>query len=168
MRNTLLLAALTAAIMASVAFAQRRTPENQSVDSETKIFIGQTVDDAKKALSSRQIKFGEDGFALRQWSPDGANLFAHIDENHTSACIYYSKSRSQVIRLDMVFFQSRQGNRADRVWLSATELQLNADRTYSVKFKAPLTDEELKKLEEDRPRPQSPAKKPQKARRTQK
>lgn len=167
MRNTLLLAALTAAIMVSAAFAQRRTPGNQSVDSETKIFIGQTLADAKKALSGRQIEFGEGGFALRKWSPDGANLFAHIDENHTSACIYYSKSRSQVTRLDMVFSQSRQSNGADRVWLSATELQLNADRTYSVKFKAPLTDEELRKLEEDRPA-QSSAKPLQKARRKQK
>lgn len=89
-------------------------------------------------------------------TPDRANLSVHIDKNHTYACVYHSKSKSQVTGLDMVFFRSRKFYGADNVWLSATELHLDADGTYSVKFKAPLSDEELRKLEDHRPPSQLP------------
>ncbi|HVX10667.1 MAG TPA: hypothetical protein VHC22_05765 [Pirellulales bacterium] len=147
---------MAAAIAASAGFAQQRKAGNQAVDTEAKIYIGQSLEDAKKALSSREIGFGEGGFAFVEGDPDRANLNAIIDKNHTYVCIYYSKASSKVTGVDMVFFRSRQNYGADNAWLPATELQIDADRTYSVKFKAPLTDEERKKLEEDRRPPQFP------------
>lgn len=140
MRNSLFPAMLAAAITACVAFAQSPKPGNQAVDSPAKIFIGQSLEHAKKALSSRQIEFGEGGFAFVKGDPDQANLYVIIDKNHTYACIFYSKSNSKVTGLNMVFFSSRQNYGADNAWLPATELQIDADRTYSVKFKAPLSE----------------------------
>ena len=157
MRNTFFPAVLAAAITACVAFAQQPKPENQDVDAEAKIFVGQSLERAKEALSSRQIEFGEGGFALVKGALDQANLIVIIDKNHAYACIFYSKSSSTVTGLSMVFFSSRQNYGADNAWLPATELQIDKDRTYSVKFKAPLTDEERKKLEANRPAAQFPA-----------
>jgi hypothetical protein len=159
MRNALLPAVSTAAITACVAFAQQPHPGNQAADSEARIYIGQSLEHAKQALSSRQIDFGEGGFAFVKGDPDRANLNVIIDKNHAYACIFYSKAQAKVTGLDLVFFASRENYGADNAWLPATELQLNADRTYCVKFKAPLTDEELKKLKDNRPPAEVPSNK---------
>ncbi len=150
MRYAILLAALVGPI-ACVAFAQLQKSGNSPVATEAKVFVGQSLDDAKKAMSSRKIDFHEGGFAFAKGDPDESNLIVIIDKSHTWACVWYSKSKSQVTGLAMVFRPSRQAVKPEQSWLPATELLLNEDRSYSVKFKPPLTDEEIKKLEENRP-----------------
>lgn len=154
MRIAGLITAIAAAIVACMAFAQQRDPANLTPGS--KVFIGQPLDNAKEAMTSRKIEFHEGGFALAQGDPDESNLIVIIDKSHTLACVWYSKSKSQVTRLAMVFRPHRQAVKPEQSWLPATELVLNEDRSYSVKFKPPLTDDEIKKTEKDRPPPQVP------------
>ena len=156
MRNMMLAALFISAAIACIGYSQDTASEAAPKVSPTKLFIGQRLADAKKALSERQIEFGEGGFAFAKGDPDEANLFVTIDKNHTYACVYYSKSRSQVSGLHMVFFPSRKHGKVAESWLPATELQLNKDRSYTVTFSPPLTDDELKKLRESRSEPQLP------------
>jgi len=154
MRSVGLLTAIAAAIITCMAFAQQR--QSVEVTPSSKVFIGQQLGDAKKAMTRRKIEFHEGGFALVKGDPDESNWIVIIDKSLTYACVWYSKSKSQVTRLSMVFRPHRQAVKPEQSWLPATELLLNEDRSYSVKFKPPLTDEEIKKLEENRTRPQGP------------
>lgn len=144
MRNASLLTALVAAVATCVAIAQQRTVNEKAPVLEAKVFVGQALDDAKKAMSSRKIEFNEGGFAFTKGDPDESNLIVIIDKSHAYACVWYSKSKAQVTRLAMVFRPSRTAVMPEQSWLPATELLLNEDRSYSVKFKPPLTDEEIK------------------------
>jgi hypothetical protein len=157
MRNAILLTALVTPILACVAFGWQRNPENKALGSEAKVFIGQSLDDAKKAMSSRKIEFGAGGrFAFSKGDPDHDYLSLVIDKSHTLACIWYSKSKSQVIGLSLVFRPFLQATKGEYTWLAATELVFHEDRSYSVKFKPPLTDEERRKVEASRPPLQHP------------
>lgn len=156
MRNATLVTAFVAAILTCRAFAQQRNAVDKTPGAEAKVFIGQSLSDAKKAMSSRKIDFNEGGFAFVKGDPDESNLIVIIDKSHTWACVWYSKSKSQVTRLAMVFRPTGQAGKPEQSWLAATEFVLHEDRSYSVKFKPPQTGEEIKKREETRPPPRYP------------
>jgi hypothetical protein len=117
---------------------------------EAKVFIGQTLEDAKKAMARRNTDFGEGAFDMINGDPDESTLAVTIDESHTSAIIWYSKAMSQVTKLSMLFRPHRQALKPEYSWIPATELVLNEDRSYSVEFKPALTDDDIKKREEKR------------------
>lgn len=155
MRNAILMTSLAITIVTCTAFAQKPNPAAKAQDSESKVFIGQSLDDAKKALANRKIDFGGP-LAIAKLDPEQDYLNAVIDKNHTFANIFYSKSKSQVTAITMRFRSHLQAPRGEHTWLSASQLILHEDRSNSVKFKPPLTDEEIKKLEENRPPLQVP------------
>jgi hypothetical protein len=153
MRNATLASALIGATIACPGYAQQR----QSVAPEAKVFVGQSLEHAKRALASRQIEFHEGGFAFIKRDPDQSNLIAIIDKSHTYACIFYSKSRSQVPGLDVVFFPAQPHTKPSETWLSATELVVHDDRGYSARFSPPPTDEQLKERQKSRPASRPPS-----------
>lgn len=146
-------------MLACVSFSQQTTTDNDLEDpTPDRLFVGQSLEQAKSILTKRKIEYHEGGFALANVNPDRANLIVIIDKNHTYACVHYSKSQSKVTSMQMVFFPSRtQHAKTTESWLPATELRLNKDRTYAVLFSPPLTDDELKKIEEIQPKPQLPS-----------
>ncbi|HUG18741.1 MAG TPA: hypothetical protein VMM56_07165 [Planctomycetaceae bacterium] len=158
MRVRIIATALMLTVLVSVSFPQQTMTDTDSQDLKpNRLFVGQSLDLVKSILTKREIEFAEGGFAFAKGDPDRANLIVIIDKNHTYACVHYSKSQSKVTGLQMVFFPSRsQHGKANESWLSATELQLNNDRTYAVLFSPPSTDDELRKFEENRPKPQLP------------
>jgi hypothetical protein len=156
MRSILPATVVISAAIASIVYSQRTTREVVAKSCPTKLFIGQPLADAKNALSAQQIEFGEGGFAFAKGDPDQENLIVIIDKNHTHACVYYSKSRSRISGLHLVFFPSRKHGKLVESWLPATELQLNSDRTYSVTFSPSFIEDELRQLEESRTEPQLP------------
>jgi len=161
MRRAILLAAVAAPVAACVAFAQQQAHVDAMPVS--KVFVGQPLADATNALSSKNVEFHEGGFAFVQGDPDESNLVASIDGNHALACVWYSKSKAKVTRMAMVFRPHRRAPKSEQSWLAATELVLNEDRSYAVKFKAPLTADELRKLEANQPPPAYPVFSPQPA-----
>jgi hypothetical protein len=157
MRITILATALIVTFLACISLSQQTTTGTDLQEAPTRLFVGQSIETAKDALSKHKIEFGEGGFAFAKSDPDRANWIVIIDKNHTYACVHYSKSQSKVTGLQMVFFPSRTNHgKANESWLSATELQLNDDRTYSVRFSPAMTDDELKKAEANRPDPKLP------------
>lgn len=149
---------LLVTMLAFVSFSQQTTTDTDSEDpTPDRLFVGQSLEQAKSILTKRKIEYDEGGFAFAS-DPDHAHLSVVIDKNHTYACVFYSKSQSKVTGLRMVFFPSRtQHVMLNESWLPATELRLNNDRTYAVLFSPPLTDDELKKIEENQPKPQLPS-----------
>lgn len=159
MRIGILATALMVTVLACVSLSQQPTRDTgvPNIRANT-LFVGQTLEEAKNRLTKQGIEFAEGGFAFAKGDPDRAILIVVIDKNHTYACVHYSKSQAKVTGLRMVFFPSRsQHGKSNESWLPARELQLNTDRTYSVLFSPPLTDDELKKSEENRPKPQLPS-----------
>ncbi|QDV82263.1 hypothetical protein [Planctomycetes bacterium TBK1r] len=157
MRISMLATVCLFSAICCVGYSQHTTQKTATTGAPAKLFIGQSLADSKKALSDRQVKFGEGGFAFAKGNPDEGNLVVTIDNNHTYACVYYSKSQSVITKLDMVFFPSRRHGKAAESWLPATELQLNDDRSYCVTFAAPLIDDELREMKLGRPASQLPS-----------
>lgn len=150
---------LLVTMLACVSFSQQTTTDTDLEDpTPDRLFVGQSLEQVKSILTKRKIEFDEGGFAIAYVDPDRTHLSVTIDTNHTYACIHYSKSLTKVTNIQLVFFPSRtQHTRTNESWLFARELQLNNDRTYAVLFSPPLTDDELKKIEENQPKPQLPS-----------
>lgn len=150
MRIGIFATALMVTALACVSLSQQTASDTGVQDTTPNtLFVGQALENAKRTLTKQGIEFAEGGFAFAKGDPDRANLIVIIDKNHTYACVHYSKSQSKVTGLQMVCFPSRsRHDKGNESWLPATELQLNNDRTYSVLFSPPLTDDELKKTEE--------------------
>lgn len=121
------------------------------------VYVGQSIEDTKSALEKRGIEHGEGGFAFEKGDPDQSNLFAIVDSKHVSVCIYYSKSKSQVTGLDLVFSPGRRFGKLYESWVSAKKLVLHEDGCYAVLFNPPATHEKpqpvkSKKAESQLPR----------------
>jgi hypothetical protein len=113
-------------------------------------FVGQSVQTAKDLLTNCGIKFGEVGFALARTDPDRSNLFFNRDPDHTDVCAYFSKSKSTITDISLVFYPARnQRSKSGEAWISANEIIMRKDRSYSVSFTTPITEEEILKRAEN-------------------
>jgi hypothetical protein len=124
---------------------------------ESSVFVGQSLDAAKHALNGQEITFGEGGFSFAMVDPDQSNLYINIDPNHATACAFYSKSTAEITGIQIAFFPSRkQRSKSGETWVQANEIRFNNDRSYSVTFAPPLTEDELTRLESTAPQLQLP------------
>lgn len=122
-----------------------------------RIFVGQSLEDATNVLKNRGIKFGEGGFAFARIDPDRSNLYFNLDPNHADVCAYFSKSKSTITGISLVFYPARkQRSKSGEAWISADEVLLLQNRSYSVTFTTPITEEELKRAEDNAPKNQFP------------
>lgn len=122
-----------------------------------RIFVGQSLEDATNVLKNRGIKFGEGGFAFARTDPDRSNLYFNLDPNHSDVCAYFSKSKSTITGISLVFYPARkQRSKSGEAWISADEILLLKNRSYSVTFTTPITEEELKRAEDNAPKNQFP------------
>ena len=103
-----------------------------------------------------RIGAGEGGLALALTDPDRSNLFFTLDKDHTNVAVFFSKSSRMVTGIELIIKPSLRSPRITHSWLAAKRVQLNADRSYSVRFAPPLTDEEREELRKNRPEPQYP------------
>jgi len=158
MRNFMLATMVIVGVFSYASLSRLSGSDDMPHDSTAnRVYIGQSIEDAKRIFAKQGIEPSERVFAFPKVDPDLEHLIVIIDKNHTSACVHYSKAQSKVTRLQMIFFSSRrQPSKSSESWLSATELQLNDDRTYSVTFSPPLTDDEIRTAEENSPPPQLP------------
>jgi hypothetical protein len=123
------------------AFAQENYNATNR-DITDRVFVGQSLQAAKDALTNCGIKFGEAGFALAKTDPDRSNLFFNLDPDHTDVCAYFSKSSSTITGISLVFYPARkQRSKSGEAWISANEIILRKDRSYSVTFTTPITEE---------------------------
>lgn len=123
-----------------------------------RVFVGQSLQDAMDALRNCDIKFGErDGFAFARTDPDRTHLYFNLDPNHADVCAYFSKSKSTITGISLVFYPSRKlRSKSGDAWVSAKEIVIKRDRSYSVTFAAPITAEDLRRVEERTPTNQFP------------
>ncbi len=122
-----------------------------------RIFVGQSLKDATNVLKNRGIKFGEGGFAFARTDPDRSNLYFNLDPNQADVCAYFSKSKSTITGISLVFYPARlQRSKSGEAWISADEILLLQNRSYSVTFTTPITEEELKRAEDNAPKNQFP------------
>jgi hypothetical protein len=149
---------LLASLYAPPTSAQQRGGASVAQRSQPyRIAVGQSLDDTCAILKARSIEFGEGGFAFALGDPDRSNLHFQLDEDHTSVCVFFSKSKQVVTGISLVFFPSRrEQSKTTRTWVAATEVLLHEDRSYSVRFSKPLTAEELRKREAAQPKSQIP------------
>ena len=121
------------------------------------IIIGQSLESVSGILKQQGIEFSEGGFAITRSDPDRSNLFFKLDEDHTWVCAYFSISKQTITGLSIVFFPDRTSQaKAFRSWISATELALYPDKSYAVHFSKPLTREQLREAEANRPKDEFP------------
>ncbi len=125
-------------------------------DGIDRVFVGQSVEVATNVLKNRGIKFDEAKFSQVRTDPDISNLYFNLDPNHADACAYYSKSKSTITGIALIFYPSRKQRAKFEPRISAKELVLYQDRSYSVTFSIPITEEELKRAEESAPKNQYP------------
>jgi hypothetical protein len=124
---------------------------------DDRVFVGQSLEAATNVLKNRGIKFGEGGFAFARTDPDRSNLYFNLDPNHADVCAYFSKSKSTITGISLVFYSSRkQRSKSGETWISANEIILRQDRSYSVAFTIPKTAEELDRAEANAPKSQYP------------
>ncbi len=122
-----------------------------------RIFVGQSLEAATNVLKNRGIKFGEGGFAFARTDPDRSNLYFNLDPNHADVCAYFSRSKSTITGISLVFYPARkQRSKSGDAWISANEVLLLQNRSYSVTFTTPVTEEELKRAEDNAPKNQYP------------
>lgn len=135
----------------------RAVAQETNRDGNDRVFVGQSLETATNVLKSRGIKFGEGGFAFARTDPDRSNLVFNIDPNHADVCLYFSKSKSTITGISLVFYPSRkQRSKSGEAWISANEVLLLENRSYSVIFTTPITEEELKRVEDNVPKSQYP------------
>ena len=116
------------------------------------VYVGQPLDGLSEILAVRKVRNSEGGFAFAKGDPDQSNLLFTLDEDHTWVCAFFSKSRMRITGLTMVFFPGRTAHdKASESWIPATEILLYADRSYAVHFAVPLTSEQLRDAEANRP-----------------
>lgn len=142
------------------AVAQETNTENNR-DANDRVFVGQSLEAATNALKDRGITFGEGGFAFARTDPDRSNLYFNLDPNHADVCAYFSKSKSAITGISLVFYPARkQRSKSGEAWVSADEIFFRQDRSYSVTFTTPITEEELKRAEDNSQKSQYPKQPP--------
>jgi hypothetical protein len=123
--------------------------ETNRIDND-RIFVGQSLEAATNVLKNRGIKFDEGGFAFARTDPDRSNLYFNLDPNHADVCASFSKSKSTITGISLVFYPARkQRSKSGEAWISANEILLLQNRSYSVTFTTPITEEELKRAEDN-------------------
>jgi hypothetical protein len=101
------------------------------------VAVGDSIQQTKAKLRAVKLLFGEGGFAFVA-REDEANLYCVIDENHTYAAIFYSKSRQIVTRISLVFFPSKEVHgKYTESWLDAQSIGFEPDGSYRVHFSPP-------------------------------
>ncbi len=144
------------------SFGQETQPAAHRNTNE-RVFVGQSLEAATNVLKNRGIKFGEGGFAFARTDPDRSNLYFNLDPNHVDVCAYYSKSKSSITGISLVFYPARkQRSKTGEAWIAANEILLRQDRSYSVTFTVPITEEELKRVEDNAAKNQNPQLPPRK------
>ncbi len=87
--------------------------------------------------------FAVDEPPLALTNDDLANLSFTLDEDHTRACVFFSKSSKAVTGISLVFFPSEnQPGKLYQSALQAKSVRFNADRSYTVHFAPPMTDQQ--------------------------
>jgi hypothetical protein len=155
MTNRIVAASVILAVAVCTAHSQQEGAKSEAEREPLKLYVGQSLADATEVIKRSGRKHGEGG-SFRM-VPDQWNLYVVADPNHADIYVFYSKSLSQVTRLSMAFFPSKQSGKAYYSWVTATEVLLRDDGSYSVHFAAPVADEELKKLETKHPKSEIPA-----------
>lgn len=132
-------------------------------DGNDRLFVGQSLEAATDVLKKRGIKFGEGGFAFARTDPDHSNLYFNLDPNHADVCFNFSKFKSTITGISLVYYPARkQRSKSGESWISAEEILLHQNRSYSVTFSVPITEEELKRAEDNAPKNQYPQLPPRK------
>ena len=135
----------------------RAVAQETNREGNDRVFVGQSLEAATNVLESRGIQFGEGGFAFARSDPDRSNLVFNLDPNHADVCVYFSKSKSTITGISLVFYPARkQRSKSGEAWISANEILLLQNRSYSVTFTTPITEEELKRAEDNVPKSQYP------------
>lgn len=135
-------------VFAIAAFAVKLlgfgSSDAQETEEPRKIFVGQSLDEAVDVLERSGIAHGQGGFAFAMVDPDQTNIWAGLDINHCTAAIFYSKSKSKITGIQLFYFPGRKLRRkTNESMVQATEVVLHQDRSYSVHFSTPLTEEQL-------------------------
>ena len=152
-----LLLLLVIAGSGKAAAQQRATGAEEIAQEPQSIAIGQSLDSVTGILKQHRIEFHEGGFSFAQGDPDVSHLGFTLDEDHTRVCASYSKSKQEIVGLVLIVFPARAAQaKAYQSWLPATKIILHPDRSYAVQFAKPLTLEEIKEREANRPRSQFP------------
>lgn len=141
-------AALILVVMAaSEGIAQQTKNGFPKPDTTGVIAVGQSINEALHSLRTRNIQFGEGGMAMVV-SEDTSYYTFTLDENHSYATIYFSKSKNEVFAIEMTFFPHRTAQyKSIRSIVPATRLVLNEDGSYDVRFARPPTPEEVRRRE---------------------
>lgn len=152
-RNILMKTLCAIAVLGGLTLAQQHSGRSDDPGNEpAKVYVGQTLDGLSEILAVRKIRYSEGGFAFAKGDPDQSNLLFRLDENHTWVCAFFSKSRVRITGLTMVFFPGTTAHdKASESWIPATEVLLYPDRSYAVHFAVPLTSEQLRNAEANRP-----------------
>ena len=126
-----------------------------------RISIGQSLESVVAILRKQGLEPREGGFEFSQGDPDQSYLHFTLDEDHTVACAFFSRSRQSITGLSMLFFPSRTAQfKANQSWISASSIVLYPDTTYAVHFLKPLTPDQLRAAEASRPKSQYPGSPP--------
>ncbi len=163
MKAVLLLAAILGCACA-LAFAWLPVPGSQERNgahapatslAESSIAVGQSLDDALAVLSAAKIEHYEGKFSkayvlgpdddpneVELLIKDRSNVTFELDENHTTACVHYSTSERAVTDIELLIVPYRRATKLNHTWLRATELRLHGDRSFTVRFSRPPTEEE--------------------------
>jgi hypothetical protein len=108
------------------------------------VHVGQSIDDAKRVLASRSIDVRAGGVAVLSDNPDADFVSVVLDPNHTTACIWFSKSKSRVTAIDMRFQSSAEDGDFQDPWVPATKIAIDDDGAYSVTFPRPSPPDRVK------------------------
>jgi hypothetical protein len=130
------------------ARVQHHDPPANEKDREdaARLFLGQPLEEVKRILGNAKLDWIEGGFELHIPDRDESAGAFTLDNEHTSVCLFYSKSKQVVTGIQMVFIPSRAAEcKLNRSWISASQLQLHDDGSYSVTFIAPQSSDNGKK-----------------------
>lgn len=135
-------------VFAIAAFAVKLlgfgSSDAQKAEEPRRIFVGQSLDEAVDVLKRSEIAHGQGGFAFAMVDPDQTNIWAGLDINHCTAAIFYSKTKSKITGIQLCYFPARKlRSKLAESMVQATEINLHRDRSYSVRFSAPITEEQL-------------------------
>lgn len=136
-RHVLLAVTVIFVVGIGKAAAQKSETTPPQSNGNSKIFVGQSIERAIELLRGRNIAFGEGPLAIAL-DEDSSYYTFTLDQNHTFVFLSFSKNNGKVDGIAMVFFpDGERRQKAYRTWVTANELGLHLDGSYSVHFAKP-------------------------------
>lgn len=144
------ISALTIVLLSTAVAAAQKVQAVQ--EKPLNIYIGQSLDEVVQVLRQRKLEFHEGGLEISAPDPDQSSLTFTLDHNHAYAHVFFSKSKRVTSGIWLDFFPARTAQwKSSRSTVTALDIVLYPDSTYSVRFAKPLTLEQLLQAEANRP-----------------